>query len=441
MAEKRYRLSPYCVLYPQDTGDGVIVINALYGSRFEASTEVLTVFAEIMNGGSLETALAAKPQELSHAIATLIDEKVLIGEDEFAEFCRQKIFKNRLDPVELAFHRGWNEGGFFPSLVDSDDPPARAKEAGAGPTIDLETWESLDCHMDLARCLERRRSIRSYGEQPLKKRLLEQFLQVTARANSSIRFPDLGWVSSRNYPSGGARYPLEIYAVIYNVSGIEEGIYRYCPFRHRLEGLKSEAEHRKLLLANARAYMGDATPLHGIPAVLFVVTAGFARTCWKYRGTPYHIILQETGALYQTMYLAATALELAPCALGAFPELALAELLHLDSLDEAQVGLFALGVPETSDTETVSFTITGVRLIEDSPFASSSSSKAVELAFGNGIKEVIDLDRLRLTESKDGKLGCRVIRGRYFAQFDESSRRQILQIFQTYPVFAEDLRL
>lgn len=113
--------------------------------------------------------------------------------------------------------------------------------------------------------------------------------------------------------------------------------------------------------------------------MLLLITAVFARICWKYTGMPYQAILMETGALYQTMYLVANSLGLAPCAIGAFPERATAEILGADSRDESQVGMFALGVPKQNEVPEAR--ITAVRLLEQSLFSHGPGGEALELTF------------------------------------------------------------
>jgi SagB-type dehydrogenase family enzyme len=432
MSENSLRLSPYCVFHPRPDGHGAILVHALYGSRFELSPNLFRILLALLAGTPLESVEGATGAEAKAAIAALTEEQVLLTEAELADLTADDIFRNRLNPIELAVHRGLNEGGYFPELVDTHNPPGYTRGGTEGPFVTLRTHGHFEGQQDLVDCLNQRRSVRSYADNPLPLSSLEQILQLTARSFALVQTPNLGWVSYRNYPSGGARYPLEIYPFAYHVAGLNAGAYRYDPFRHRLELLDTEPDHREALLNAAVARMSDAVPRHGRPAVLFVITAVFERTCWKYRGMPYHIILEETGALYQTLYLTATRLGLAPCAIGAFPERAIAEVLNLDSRDEAQVGLFALGVPAVVDPGHVAFTVTDVRLIEPSPFASDGGGRAVELTLGGGPRDVIDLNRLSVETTATGQLQCRVLRRRYLATFDEASGNQIRQILETH---------
>ena len=47
-----------------------------------------------------------------------------------------------------------------------------------------------------------------------------------------------------------------------------------------------------------------------------ILAARFPRIAWKYESIAYALTLKHVGVLYQTMYLTATAMGLAPCAIG-----------------------------------------------------------------------------------------------------------------------------
>jgi SagB-type dehydrogenase family enzyme len=418
MPDAEYRLSPYCVLHPHGDRSGATLVHALYGSRFELSPSLLRILADVLDGAAPSAAATPAVAGAADALETLIAEKILVAGEDADRLGQPDLFRSRLEPIELAFHRGFNEGGFFPDGLDQAHPPLMVKHVSGTRSVPLETHASIDVGKDLAQCLAERRSIRAYGDRPLEKRQLEQFLQLTGRAYGLLELEGLGTVSIRNYPSGGARYPLELYPVVYSVEGLEPGIYHYHPYHHRLAALDSDDVLRRELLFAVRTKMGDPSTLRGNPAVLFLVTAVFARTCWKYRGVPYHLILQEVGGLYQTMYLAATQLGLAPCAVGAFPELAVAEMLGVDSRDEAQVGLFALGVPDPADLTRPAMVVHAVRRLEASPFSPDPGRSGLELDLGGGRKEMTDLEHLSLRRDAVGTLTCSVMGGRQRATLD-----------------------
>jgi SagB-type dehydrogenase family enzyme len=79
------------------------------------------------------------------------------------------------------------------------------------------------------------------------------------------------------------------------------------------------------------------------PQVYFAITARFQRVQWKYESMVYALILKHVGVLYQTMYLVATAMGLAPCALGGGNSDLFALAAGLDYYAETTVGEFVLG--------------------------------------------------------------------------------------------------
>lgn len=413
-----FRLSPYCVFYPDPDGSHVVLIHSLYGSKFQLSSEMFQALAAFLPGCALDHQDASDPS--SAAIQNLIEEKVLIEDREFLELGGEQLFQNRLRPLELAFQREFNEGGYLPGTVDASEAPAAMKRVRGLKSIALHKHADFPKY-DLHGALEARRSIRSYARRPIEKRKLEQFLQATAQAHALVESSEFGRTSLRNYPSGGARYPLEVYILVENVQSLPKGIYYYHPFEHRLELINQDRRYRAALLNIAQQRMGTEAAHDGKPAALFLLTAMFGRTAWKYRGIPLHLILQEVGALYQTMYLAATALGLAACPVGAFPERAAAEILKLDSRDESEVGMFALGVPRLSPK----LSIKDFEVRRGSPFNRAASARSVTLMFSDGEREILDLADFQPERSPAGVVSCGVLRGRYRAKLEPKALRKL----------------
>ena len=77
--------------------------------------------------------------------------------------------------------------------------------------------------------------------------------------------------------------------------------------------------------------------------MLLIVSARFARVAWKYESIAYALTLKHVGVLYQTMYLAATAMGLAPCGIGAGDADLFARAVGSDYYAETSVGEFLLG--------------------------------------------------------------------------------------------------
>jgi SagB-type dehydrogenase family enzyme len=208
---------------------------------------------------------------------------------------------------------------------------------------DLEATANAD--LPFTRVLERRRSIRIHdGEHPLTAAQLGEFLYRAARLRE--RFHDgKQELSSRPYPSGGAAYELELYPLVRQVDGTEPALYHYDPEAHTL-GLVAEPGPRTTLLLE---YARFTALMETQPQVVILIAARFGRVTWKYESMAYALVLKHVGVLLQTMYLVATAMGLAPCALGGGNSDAFAAATGLDYYAEPAVGEFILGSRLPSD--------------------------------------------------------------------------------------------
>ena len=155
--------------------------------------------------------------------------------------------------------------------------------------------------------IKHRRTVRSYLSKPL---TLEQFSQIFWAAQGITE--DRGY--KRSAPSGGALYPLDIYAVAGDngVKGLKAGIYHYEPHQHSVL-LITEGDLRKDVARTAFSQMWMA----GAPLYL-VITSEYSRITGKYgtRGERYAMI--EAGHVGQNIFLQAEALGLRAGIVGAF---------------------------------------------------------------------------------------------------------------------------
>jgi SagB-type dehydrogenase family enzyme len=186
--------------------------------------------------------------------------------------------------------------------------------------------------------MERRQSIRIQGKTPLSKELLGEFLYRAARVKRQIKAQHYE-ATHRPYPGGGACHELELYPLIHRCEGLESGLYRYHPDVHALHPCPITVEEQERLLLDA----AGATGTTELPQILILITARFERVSWKYEAIAYSLILKDTGALLQTLYLVATAMDLAPCAVGAGDSDLFAQAVGTDYYTETTVGEFILG--------------------------------------------------------------------------------------------------
>ena len=245
------------------------------------------------------------------------------------------------DLIDLAFQRRTSAGGYDP-LVPKPTAPAPAFKPPVPSASVIELSRSgLDDSWSLRAVLDGRRSVREYSDGPMGLDVLSRFLYAAARVVQASSDPALGDMSHRPSPSAGARHPLELYLLCNDVADLAPGAYHYDPRGHALSLVKPSDAEQELITRQARASTGDVPDRD--PHVVILVTAVFQRTMWKYENIALALILKDVGALYQTMYLVATALGLAPCGLGGWMEKRNAEWLGLDPLVESQVGSFLLG--------------------------------------------------------------------------------------------------
>jgi SagB-type dehydrogenase family enzyme len=194
---------------------------------------------------------------------------------------------------------------------------------------------------------EARRSVRAYAARPLSDRQLGEFLyrvgHVSDYREEEVATP-AGPVpmayAPRPYPAGGGLYELELYAAVNACENLAPGLYHYDPAGHQLHRLSGRTAAVERLLADA----GRAT---AIPPerlqVLIVLAARFPRITWKYASIAYALVLKHVGVLYQTMYLVAAAMGLAPCAVGLGNADLFARAAGTDYYAETSVGEFLLG--------------------------------------------------------------------------------------------------
>lgn len=234
-------------------------------------------------------------------------------------------------------------GGTFPFLGDITSLPGN-KQPMSPRRIDLYQPHSGELEAlgkDFFTVLESRRSCREPGTNPLSIKQLGCFLYCTGKTQQQLPAdPERGHLyeaSLRPCAAGGAIHEIEYYLTISRCEGLDPGFYHYDPSDHVLEHLGPLGPPQELLLAGARAAL-----VGNEPDLLITLAARFQRVSWKYRSIAYTTIQKNVGCIYQQMYLVATALNLAPCALGAGDPDLFAKASGLDYYTEGSVGEFAL---------------------------------------------------------------------------------------------------
>ena len=154
--------------------------------------------------------------------------------------------------------------------------------------------------------LLKRRSVRSFSGQPLTLAEASQLLW----AAQGVTDP----AGKRTAPSAGALYPLEIYLIVGEVTGLDRGVYRYQPQKQALRRISDADRHTALATAALeQSWIGEA-------AAAIVMAAVYRRTTGKYGQRGIRYVHMEAGHAAQSVALQALALNFGTVFVGAFDD-------------------------------------------------------------------------------------------------------------------------
>jgi len=142
----------------------------------------------------------------------------------------------------------------------------------------------------------------------------------------------------RTVPSAGNRHPIDTYLCVFNVEGLKSGIYRYLPLSHSLVLHKQEEKLKEKLNAacNKQIFVSKGS-------VTFIWVAVPYRTEWRYMYFAHKSILMDAGHICQNLYLACEPIKYGTCAIGAYDQELMDNLLDLDGEDEFVIYLAPVG--------------------------------------------------------------------------------------------------
>jgi SagB-type dehydrogenase family enzyme len=180
--------------------------------------------------------------------------------------------------------------------------------------------------------IAQRRSLREFSDQSIPFLQISQLIWATQGITLRARGFDF-----RASPSAGALYPIETYLVANRVEEIPRGLYHYDVRETQLILLREGNFGPELSQAGLGQEMLEEA------ACVFVWTAIVGRSKWKYRERAYRYIYMDVGHIGQTLYLAAAALDLGCCTVGAFFDEEVDNLIGADGKKEISVYLGAVG--------------------------------------------------------------------------------------------------
>ncbi|MFN4197256.1 MAG: SagB/ThcOx family dehydrogenase [Caldimicrobium sp.] len=185
---------------------------------------------------------------------------------------------------------------------------------------------------NLFNILTKRRSKRNYNKKPITFNELSLLCYAIQGITGRV-----GWYLLRTAPSAGALYPIETYIVVNTVEFLPAGLYHLEVKTFTLEKLK-DGYFGKILrdLALGQTFFETAS-------CVFIWSAFLRRTLSKYGERGLRYIFMDVAHICQNLLLAAEALKLKACPVGAFLDENFNEFLELDGKEETVIYMATIG--------------------------------------------------------------------------------------------------
>lgn len=165
-------------------------------------------------------------------------------------------------------------------------------------TIDLPEPDT-DGTMSVEAAMAARRSVRAFAGTPLTVEQISQLLWAAQGITSAD--------GKRTAPSAMATYPLDVYVAVYDVDGMEPGVYRYIPEGHQAALIKE---------GDQKAAIGTRNN----SAADFIITADFTMLTGRVGVIGERFAALEVGHAAQNICLEATALGIGTVTTAGFRE-------------------------------------------------------------------------------------------------------------------------
>jgi SagB-type dehydrogenase family enzyme len=327
------------------------IVNYLTRREFSTNPTTLDIISFFFTPRTIQDALVKfrsfSRNSVVRAILQLIDAQLLL-EYGSAAWERDELVASSWRPwlPEGGFHFLTKDTPYVPQDWPIEEKMKTLSSTPAPPqfkTIRVPNPIRLPSHKiagdTFLETLHARRTHREFARGKVSLDDVSRLLQTTWGVQGYFETNVFGNLPYKTSPSGGARHPGEVYVMALRVDGLERGIYHYHARDNYLAKLPAKVSPRK-----ASAYCADQ-PWFAGAAALFIMTAVFARTMWKYgRARAYRVVLLETGHLCQTFCLTATRLRLAPFSTAALKDSLIENDLGLDGVSESVLYVAGIGL-------------------------------------------------------------------------------------------------
>jgi len=339
------------------TGSQFIVENYRTGDALAANpvtVRVLHLFGDWCSLDKISRELSEfSPQSVRQSIRQLVRNGLLLTEGS-SEAREDQQFKDSWSfwlPHAAILHFGTKDMPYTSSdavttkrlrsyLKESPQPSSLKSLSGKlkSPTAPLPSVPSVDS--DFIDTLLKRRTYREFSRDSLDLHRLSSLLHYTWGVTGFMSNWLLGDLPLKTSPSAGARHPCEVYVMALRVCGLSSGLYHFAADRHVLEPITE-----KVTRARASQYCAGQAWVQEA-AALFLITAVFPRSMWKYRfARAYRTVLADAAHLCQTFCLVATYLGLAPFCTMALKDSLIERDLGIDGINESILYVAGVGLP------------------------------------------------------------------------------------------------
>jgi SagB-type dehydrogenase family enzyme len=196
--------------------------------------------------------------------------------------------------------------------------------------VPLDTTFPNITQKTLTECIKKRRSLRQYSETNLTKEEVSYLLFETARVDDIKRS-----ATFRTIPTGGATNGMETYLYVHRVDGLQRGLYHYQQTSHTLQLLDDSHD------IDERVNEALFHQLRNASIVVILTTVPY-RSEYKYSFCAHKMLAMEAGHAGQNLSLAAEVVDSGACALAAYHQDLLDQVLGVDI--EKEFATYALTV-------------------------------------------------------------------------------------------------
>ena len=247
---------------------------------------------------------------------------------------------------QIEVQRNWMKS-IFAEMEDvhSDQRLGKAKpnlekplpeDAQLIPLVPLKEFKGFE--QDLVSAIKKRRSRRKFSEESISLAELSFLLWCTHGIRRTVMMENQPYCTMRTVPSAGARHPFETYLIVHNVKSLTSGVYRYIATQQALIFLHSDENLKHKI---TEATLGQS--FSGNSAVVFAWSCLPYRAEWRYSIAAHKAMLLDAGHICQNLYLACEVIQAGTCAIAAYDQKKMDDLLKLDGKSEFCVYLAPVG--------------------------------------------------------------------------------------------------